>query len=286
MLIDRRVPNLPSGVERYRVPGGGASVVAIAAGDRITVIDVEGRQPCEVLAADARGRVDPGLIGGKPGGSADGLRAILGSGSEGARALLSGLKRRSIDPGDAKAVRLFGGDSTAGAQAEFTAQGTGVLVVAAPGAAMAPDAHDTATPLEVRIARAAPRSEEFALLPDPLADALLDFEIPRASARAYEVKEGEYIQIIDLYGRQCSDFHCFNARALQKGIERDLDNTVTRTLLGRGYPGPGLFAKVFDQDFQPLVEVVQDTCGRHDNFALACTSKYYEDAGYFGHANC
>ena len=73
---------------------------------------------------------------------------------------------------------------------------------------------------------------------------------------------------------------------MQKGIERDLDNTVTRTLLGRGYPGPGLFAKVFDQDFQPLVELVQDTCGRHDNFALACTAKYYEDMGYPGHANC
>ena len=54
MLIDRRVPNLPSGVERYRVPGGGAAVVPISAGDRITIIDVEGRQPCEVLAADAR----------------------------------------------------------------------------------------------------------------------------------------------------------------------------------------------------------------------------------------
>ena len=151
---------------------------------------------------------------------------------------------------------------------------------------MTPDAHDTATDIEVRIARAAPMSEDVARLPDPLADALLDFEVPKASALAYEVKEGDYIQIVDLFGRQCSDFHCFNARALQKGIERDLDNTVTRTLIARGYPGPGLFAKVFDQDFQPLVEVVQDTCGRHDNFALACTSKYYEDIGYFGHANC
>ena len=32
MLIDRRVPNLPSGVERYRVPGSGAAVVPISAG--------------------------------------------------------------------------------------------------------------------------------------------------------------------------------------------------------------------------------------------------------------
>jgi aminomethyltransferase len=274
MLIDRRVPNLPSGAERTRVPGGGAAVIAIAAGDLITVIDVEGRQPCEVVVADASGRVDPGLVGGKICGIADGLRAILASGSDSARTVLIGLRRRNIDLGEAKAVRLFGGDSAAGAQQEFTAQGAGVLIVAAPGDAMAPEGQDTATEIEVRIARATPRSEEYVLLPDPLADARLDFEVPRSSARAYEVKEGDYIQIVDLFGWQCSDFHCFNARALQKGIERDLDNTVTRTLLGRGYPGPGLFAKVFDQDFQPLVELVQDTCGRHDNFALACTAKY------------
>ncbi len=286
MLIDRRVPNLPSGVERYRVSGGGAAILAVAPGDRITLIDVEGRQPCEVLAADAEGRVDPGLIGGKVCGVADGLRTILASKSESARKVLAGLRRRGIDLAEAKALRLFGGDSAAGAEAEFTAQASGVLIVAAPAAAMAPEAQDTATEIEVRIARASPRSEAFALLPDPLADARLDIEVPRSSARAYEVKEGDYIQIIDSFGRQCSDFHCFNARALQKGQERDLDNTVTRTLLGRGYPGPGLFAKVFDQDFQPLVELVQDTCGRHDNFALACTAKYYEDMGYPGHPNC
>ncbi len=31
---------------------------------------------------------------------------------------------------------------------------------------------------------------------------------------------------------------------------------------------------------------MRDTVGRHDTFGLACTSKYYEDAGYFGHINC
>jgi aminomethyltransferase len=36
----------------------------------------------------------------------------------------------------------------------------------------------------------------------------------------------------------------------------------------------------------PLVEVIQDTCGRHDSFLLACTDTYYEDAGYPGHASC
>ncbi|SVB79759.1 uncharacterized protein METZ01_LOCUS232613, partial [marine metagenome] len=53
-----------------------------------------------------------------------------------------------------------------------------------------------------------------------------------------------------------------------------------------GYPGPGLYSKYYDVDMQPLIEVVQDTVGRHDTFGLACTAKYYEDMGYFGHPNC
>ncbi|MFD1156876.1 aminomethyltransferase family protein, partial [Roseovarius aestuarii] len=39
-------------------------------------------------------------------------------------------------------------------------------------------------------------------------------------------------------------------------------------------------------DQEPLVEVVRDTCGRHDTFGLACTARYYEDLGYPGHVNC
>ena len=56
--------------------------------------------------------------------------------------------------------------------------------------------------------------------------------------------------------------------------------------MGNAYPQPGLFGKFYDQDQVPLVEVVRDTVGRHDTFALACTAKYYEDMGYFGHVNC
>ena len=51
-------------------------------------------------------------------------------------------------------------------------------------------------------------------------------------------------------------------------------------------PAPGLFAKFYDQNFDPMVEVVQDTCGRHDAFGTACTAKYYDDMGYPGHVNC
>ncbi len=56
--------------------------------------------------------------------------------------------------------------------------------------------------------------------------------------------------------------------------------------MGSAYPQPGLYAKFYDQDQEPLVEVVRDTVGRHDTFGLACYAKYYEDLGYFGHVNC
>ena len=87
-------------------------------------------------------------------------------------------------------------------------------------------------------------------------------------------------------GRQCSDFVAFDTKKLEKGIEKGLDWQTTRTFMGNTFPGPGLFSKFYDTDHEPLVEVIRDTVGKHDTFNLACTSKYYEDAGYFGHANC
>tara|TARA_R110001583_G_scaffold67036_1_gene192075 strand:+ start:6707 stop:8602 length:1896 start_codon:yes stop_codon:yes gene_type:complete len=107
-----------------------------------------------------------------------------------------------------------------------------------------------------------------------------------ASARAFELKAGQFIQVIDVEGRQCSDLLAFDAAALAAGEEWGLDPTVTRTLAGSSYPMPGLHAKYFDARMQPLLETVQDTVGRHDAFALACTAKYYEDQGFPGHANC
>ena len=127
---------------------------------------------------------------------------------------------------------------------------------------------------------------DTAALPDPLADPLQDIRVNSATAEAYVVKAGEYIQIIDVDGRQCTDFQCFDARKLDRGIVHPLDVTTTRTIQGHNYPMPGLHSKYFDHDMVPLVEVVQDTCGRHDTFGLACAPKYYDDIGYPGHANC
>ena len=54
-------------------------------------------------------------------------------------------------------------------------------------------------------------------LPAPLAEPRLDFRVDLASALSYEVRAGEYIQVIDVQGRQCSDFLAFNHGKLAEG---------------------------------------------------------------------
>jgi aminomethyltransferase len=277
---------LAPGEERYTVAGGGAIAVPIHTGDGVRLVNVEGMQRCEIVAADAAGAIDPAILGASGDSDASGLKQILSTDGESARSVRSGLERRGIDLAKARAVTLFGGDSRAGDEGEFTVSRDGLLIVAAPGVAMNVGAQDTATPIRVHILRSLMRRANDVLLPEPLADPLQDIRVHKATAGAYFVRAGEYIQIIDVAGRQCTDFQCFSARKLDKGIEHPLDVTTTRSLVGQSYPLPGLFSKSFDQDMEPLVEMVRDTVGRHDAFGLACYARYYADQGYPGHVNC
>ena len=88
-------------------------------------------------------------------------------------------------------------------------------------------------------------------LPPPLAEPRLDFRVDKASALAYEVREGEYIQIIDVKGKQCSDFLAFHAQKLEHGLERGLDGVTTRTLMGSAYPEPGPLRQVLRRRHGP-----------------------------------
>jgi aminomethyltransferase len=288
VILRPGLPALPPGVERYRIAGRGIVALRVRAGDAVMVRDVEGGQACELVAAGSDGRVDTGgILGAHADGDAAGLKGLLGQAGEEASATRRTLERNGVDLAAARAMRLFGMGSRAGSTAEFLARRDGIVVAAAPGPVMDFDRQDTATPIELLIRRAAPRSAgEEPLLPEPLADPLIELRVRRMTAQAYVVRAGEYIQVIDVAGRQCTDFQCFSARKLDMGRELALDSTVTRTLLGRSYPMPGLPSKAFDRDMEPLVEIIRDTCGRHDAFATACNPRYYDDMGYPGHVNC
>ncbi|MCF2905603.1 aminomethyltransferase family protein [Octadecabacter sp. CECT 8868] len=285
-IYEPRIFSLPIGTERYVVEGGGAALVAVSVGDQITIINDEGGQPCELLVSDTKGKIDASVIGATGQGPAVGLQALLNSDDQSLRGMRMGLDARKIDVSVAGAVHLFEATTPAKTEAVFTAQRDGTVIVVAPGGIMDIEAQNTATPLTVMIKRAVIKQNVGFELPTPLAEPLQDIRVHTQTAEAYFVKAGDYIQILDVDGRQCTDFECFSARKLDKGIEHALDVTTTRTLMGHAYPMPGLHAKYYDQDMVPLVEVVQDTCGRHDAFALACSAKYYDDIGYPGHINC
>ena len=278
---------LPANVERYLVKGGGSVVADVKAGDMLLLTDLEGGQRVEVAHCDALGRFDLSGISAVPDGQGDGLKAMLLRDTEGARRTKAALQRRNISLSAARTAHFFGAESPAGDKIEFAVQMDGMVIIAVPSSDMVPHAQDTATDIELWLVRATPKPKMAGDdLPEPLADTLQDIRIKAATARGYFVKAGEYIQIIDVSGRQMTDFQCFSARKLDAGFENALDATVTRTLTGRAYPVPGLPSKAFGFDFEPLIEVVQDTCGRHDAFATACNPRFYDDMGYPGHANC
>ncbi|MEM7222748.1 MAG: DUF1989 domain-containing protein [Pseudomonadota bacterium] len=280
------LPFLGTNMERYPIRGGGIAAIALEPGDQLQISDPEGLQACEIAVFDGDGQENLGLLGAAASGPAEGITAILLSDREDARRVARRLERRSIRLRDTQAIHLFGGDSRPGESAVFTAEAAAVCLIAAPGPEMTPEQQTPPTDLVAIVTRAAGRPQGEFALPEPLAEPRLEMRIDRASVQSYEVKEGEFIQVIDVQGRQCSDFLAFAERKLQAGIEHGLDPTITRTLMGAAYPSPGLFSKFFDQGMQPLVEVVRDTVGRHDSFNLACTSRYYEDMGYPGHVNC
>lgn len=272
--------------ERWRVPGGGSLLLPLRSGDRIAVTDPEGRQPCELIAFDGSGGSATSALGRAAGGRPAGLLALLQRGGAEAERLQAALRRQGAEATTAEALQLFSPDGPAGQSETLTCERDLLLLAVAPGGPMPPEGQTPPTDLLLEVRRATLLRPEEMPLPEPLAEPRAEFRVSRASALAYEVRAGEYVQVIDVAGRQCSDFLAFERRDLDRGIERGLDVTTTRTLMASAYPVPGLYSRFYDQDMRALVEVVQDTVGRHDTFALACTARYYEDMGYPGHVNC
>lgn len=278
---------------RLLARGQGFAIFRVRSGDRCRIKDIEGLQVGELFVLpDVAGQEPFGrLTSASPAPQARTLADALAEAAAGRRDDVERyVARRGTAAGEIYGHRILG-DAPAGTSVELEAAADALCILYVPGADMAPDAQETATPLEVTI-EGAPRERARGAnaawddLPEPLGEVKFELRIDAASARAFEVEEGDYIQIIDVDGRQCSDFLAFDAAALKDGREQGIDATTTRTLMGATTPGPGLHSKFFDERMQPLVETIQDTVGRHDTFMLACSAKYYEDMGYPGHDNC
>ena len=278
---------LPPGVERYVVNGGGLTGVQLFPDDEIEIINNEGNQICEIAVFNNDGNSDLSLLSLKEIKDSAEIKKILSSKDETSRVAAYQLKKRNLNIKNSKSAIVFDKDASWGEKLKFKSKDKCYSIFAAPGPAMLVHEQNPPTDLTIFIKRAnIVNDKEHSIIPDPVFDPLNETNIDKQTAISFEVKEGDYIQIICPTGRQCSDFVAFDTAKLEKGVEKGLDWQTTRTFMGNTFPGPGLYSKFYDTDHEPLVEVIRDTVGRHDTFNLACTSKYYEDAGYFGHPNC
>ena len=280
------IMGLPSDVERYIAKAQGLTGFELFKGDIVTINNIEGGQLAEVVVFNSDGQCSPEVVSSKSNGDASFTKNVL-SHSPDNKFLLNKLKKKNINFHNSISINLFDSKTKAGECSELLCQEDGLIIISSPGDDMSVDQQNPATDLEIKVKRKNKTNNKANyFLPPPLADMKEEFIIGNSTAISYEVEAGDFIQVIDLYGRQCSDFQVFDAGKLQKGKELNIDPIATRSIIGLNYAMPGLFAKYFDRDQDALIEVIQDTCGRHDTFGNACSSKYYEDVGYFGHVNC
>ena len=62
---------LPPGVERYFVKGGGLSVIEVFPEDKIEIINDEGKQICEIIVFDSKGKPDLSILNLRENANAD-----------------------------------------------------------------------------------------------------------------------------------------------------------------------------------------------------------------------
>ena len=272
---------------RVVVAGADSAILSLKQGDVLSISDLEGCQSGEVYAVSDDGtplRLFAAPVGRK-------LADVVEQMGEKAAAVRHAMAARNVDPGTLASECILAGENPAGATISVKIPHDALVVIHAIGDAMLPQNQNPPTALQIQIEgyRTSPRAgsnEVWNDLPEPLATPKKEIRIRAATASAYTVSKGDYIQIIDVAGRQCSDFIAFDAAALAAGEELEIDATTTRTLMGATTPGPGLHSKFFNARMQPMVETTRDTVGRHDTFMLACSAKYYDDIGYPGHDNC
>ena len=155
------------GTERYVVEGAGAILITVGAGDRLAIVNDEGGQPCEIVAAGPDGRIDAGILGLAGTSDAGGLKALLTGGDASLARLRAGIARRGIDLAQAGAVRMFGTATPPRQTEALTVQRDGVLVIAAPGAPMAPGRpHAASHPYATSASDLVPARQDSAILPE------------------------------------------------------------------------------------------------------------------------
>lgn len=107
------------------------------------------------------------------------------------------------------------------------------------------------------------------------------FVIPPYSAHCVEVMAGDDLCIIDVEGKQVSDFICFNKDDMSEHVSPvHMRSSLSSIRLRVGDP-------LYSNRRDTMMELTEDTVGKHDFFFPACDYyRYKVDFGVDNHPNC
>jgi uncharacterized protein YcgI (DUF1989 family) len=110
--------------------------------------------------------------------------------------------------------------------------------------------------------------------------------IPGAYGGAVGIKEGQYLKVIDVQGKQVCDFFAFNPedpRQFLSGSHTRVSLLQTQAKFKTIVVGRPLL----DNSRQPMLLVEEDTVGVHDWLMAPCDeARYSLDFGIANHRNC
>ena len=90
--------------------------------------------------------------------------------------------------------------------------------------------------------------------------------VPAKSSWSGIIKKGQRLKITDLEGQQAVDFLCYNNN------DRSDRYSATNTVKVQGNVYVGLGSILYSDSGTPLLEVVEDTIGRHDTVYGCCSN--------------
>ena len=211
---------LPPGVERYVVEGGGLTGIQILPDDEIEIFNNEGNQICEISVFNKNGKSELAILGLKEIKDNSEIKKILFKKDETSLQALLQLKKRNLNIEKSKSSLIFNEETKAGESVKLKSKDKCYCIIAAPGKEMMVHEQNPSTELTVMVKRSeVKKDKEFSIIPDPVYDPSNEINIARTTANSYQVKEGDYIQVITPTGRQCSDFIAFDTSKLDQGKE-------------------------------------------------------------------
>ena len=141
---------LPPGVERYLIQGGGINVLEIFPEDKLEIINDEGKQICEVVVFNSKGKSDLSILNLKENSNGDYLKKAINQDGK----IFNLFKKKNLELNKSKSSIIFNKDCPMDEKIILKSKDKCTVMVASPGEEMNVHNQNPPTSLTVFLHRA------------------------------------------------------------------------------------------------------------------------------------